>query len=97
MSSEKERARKEQEARLKRLNGFDHGYTAEKLLADLVVYFDGEVDFDREKIKEFMETPNVLENLVVLAKKNQTHPVVEFIRDMLRGSADGFSLGKIET
>jgi len=97
MPSDKESAREKQEAYLKRLSDFEHGYTIDKLLADLVIYFDGEVDFDREKVTLALSRSGALEELVTRAKKNKTHPVSELIRDMLRDSSDGFSLGKIET
>jgi hypothetical protein len=80
-----------------RLSDFSHGYTADKLLADLTLYFDSEVDFDREKIRLALARKGALEELVARATKNKTHPVSELIRDMLRDSSDGFSLGKIET
>jgi len=80
-----------------RLSDFSHGYTADKLLADLTLYFDGEVDFDREKITLALSREGALASLVKRAIENKTHPVSELIRDMLRDSSDGFSLGKIET
>ena len=97
MPFDKESARQKQEAHLKRLSDFSHGYTIDKLIADLVIYFDGEVDFDREKIALALSHSGALEELVTRATKNKTHPVSEVIRDMLRDSSDGFSLDKIET
>ena len=79
-----------------RLSDFREGYTIDKLFADLTLYFDGEVDFDREKIRLALSRSGALDELVTRATKNKTHPVSELIRDMLRDSSDGFSLGKIE-
>ena len=79
------------------LSDFLQGYTVDQFLADLTLYFNGEVDFDREKIRLALSRPGALEELVARATKNKTHPVSELIRDMLRDSSDGFTLGKIET
>ena len=78
------------------LNDFSSGYTVEKLIADLNAYFDNAVDFNQDKIRRALSSPDALQNLIDRALKNKTHPVNELICDMLRDSSNGFTLGKIE-
>ncbi len=74
------------------LGDFSHAYTVDKFLTDLSDYFHGEVDFEWDKIRADVSVPGRLDALVALALKNKTHPVSEFVREMLRDSSRDFNL-----
>jgi len=80
--------RDEQRKKLSTLGDYEHGYTVESFLKDLMVYFDNEVDFNLSKIKAIIERPGKVEWLIEKAKKSNTHPVSEFVQEMLRESAE---------
>jgi len=68
------------------LYDFHKEYTVDQLLADLAVYFDNEVDFDLDKIKVEASRPGVLKKVVESALANNTHPVSEFLKHMIKKS-----------
>lgn len=83
-----EHSRKDAHARRKKLHDYHQGYTIEMLLKDLEIYFDGEVDFNYEKIQEFLQLPGKFEQLIKRANDRNTHPVSEFIQDMVKDATD---------
>lgn len=82
-----ESCREERSALFSRLHDFRHGYDADKLIDDLAVYFDNEVDFNLDKIKSIITDGGKIQELVRRALKNNTHPVSELIQDIIRNSA----------
>ncbi|MCF7870299.1 MAG: hypothetical protein K9L69_02065 [Candidatus Omnitrophica bacterium] len=70
--------------KLKELNDFNAEYNIDKLLEDLDNYFEGEVDFDLDKIKKEVQEQGKLTEFIKEAIKKQTHPVVEFIQQTLK-------------
>jgi aconitase A len=76
--------RKERENRLIYLQDYKKNYTLDKLISDLTIYFEGEVDFDLDKIRKDIAKPGRLEKLVEKARKKNTHPVIEFIQELLK-------------
>lgn len=79
-----EKARNQRKAEIKRLSDFTSSYDADLFLSDLESYFEGEVDFNLDKIKEVVKKPENLEQLVFKARQQKTHPVIEFVREILR-------------
>lgn len=75
---------KEKSDKLKKLNDFKKEYNVDKLLEDLDIYFDQEVDFNFDKIKAEIQAQNKLKDLIAKACQKQTHPVVEFIQETLK-------------
>ena len=67
-----------------KLSDFKDNYTVEKFLVDLEVYFEGEIDFNLEKIQEAIEAPGKLGQLIKKAKEKNTHPVTEFIKELFK-------------
>ncbi|MFO8052839.1 MAG: hypothetical protein R6U54_02615 [Candidatus Omnitrophota bacterium] len=84
IEQEIKRSREKKADKLKKLNDFDAEYNIDKLLEDLDSYFEGEVDFNLDKIKEEVQEQGRLEELIDQATKKQTHPVVEFIQQILK-------------
>jgi hypothetical protein len=78
--------REEKRRKLLCLNDYQKDYSIEKFMNDLMCYFDGEVDFNLEKIKEIVGQPGKLEQLIQRATHKETHPVTEFVKDILRES-----------
>ncbi|MCF7872889.1 MAG: hypothetical protein K9L80_01610 [Candidatus Omnitrophica bacterium] len=78
------RSKKRKADKLKKLNDFNSEYNIDKLLEDLDIYFEGEVDFNLDKIKEDVQKRGKLTELVKQAINKQTHPVVEFIQQTLK-------------
>jgi hypothetical protein len=81
---DKERLTSETRKRWGKLHDFRADYDAAKFLSDLENYFEGEVDFDIEKINSCVGVPGCLEGLIEKAKANNTHPVSEFIKGMMK-------------
>lgn len=75
---------RQRQEKLTGLCDFQKGYTADKFIVDLVSYFGPAVDFDLDKIHESVKTKGYLNNLISAAKKNQTHPVTEFIQELFK-------------
>jgi hypothetical protein len=67
-----------------KLTDFRNGYTVDRLIADLLVYFDNEVDFNLDKIREIVSADGKLQELIDRAIKNNSHPVSEFIMEMVK-------------
>jgi hypothetical protein len=84
VEQEIKKLQKKKADRLKKLNDFNAEYNIDKLLEDLDSYFEGEVDFNLDKIKEEVQEQGKLTELIKLAIKKQTHPVVEFIQQILK-------------
>lgn len=84
IEAEIRRSKKRKADKLKKLNDFNAEYNIDKLLEDLDSYFEGEVDFNLDKIKEEVQKEGKLTELTKQAIKKQTHPVVEFIQQILK-------------
>lgn len=76
--------RQEKKNRLSRLADFRGEYTVNLFMQDLVKYFEEEVDFDLEKIKEHIKKPDKLKEYIEKAKEKDTHPVAEFIQKLFK-------------
>jgi hypothetical protein len=63
---------------------FRQGYTVEKLIKDLNTYFEGEVDFNTDKINEILAPEGKLNELVLRAAQNKSHPVSELVMDIFK-------------
>ena len=70
-----------------RLCDFREGYTIEKLIKDLAIYFDGEVDFNIDKIKEMLAPEGKLNELVLRAVRNKSHPASELVMEIFKSSS----------
>ncbi len=70
--------------KLKQLGDYRNGYNSDEFIEDLVKYFDGEVDFNLAKIRQEIEIPQRLPHFIAQAKKNNTHPVVEFVKELFK-------------
>ena len=79
----KEKSQKERKERLKSLGGFDSDYTVRQFLIDFAVYFEDNPDIDLDRIKEEVEKPGKLKQLIDKAKQNNSHPVSEFVKELL--------------
>ncbi|MDD3297209.1 MAG: hypothetical protein PHU64_07645 [Candidatus Omnitrophica bacterium] len=77
-----EKQRRAQREKVDQLSDYLKGYSIEMFLEDIKVYFDNEVDFDMAKIRLAIETGEKLNKLIDKAKKNKTHPVVEFLKEL---------------
>jgi len=86
LNREIERCKSERKRRISKLYSFKEGYTVEKLLKDLDVYFEGEVDFDLEKIRDLAQKEGMLDNIIKAAIEKDTHPVCEFIEEIFKDS-----------
>ncbi len=73
--------------RLARLSPYASGYDIDKFMVDLVMYFDGEVDFNLEKMRQMAEEPGRLDRLIQTARHKNTHPVVEFVQNLFKNLA----------
>jgi len=73
--------------KLSQLSDYRKHYTADKFIADLDKYFDGEVDFNLEKIRCKIEEPGELGRLVMKAEGKNTHPVTEFTQEIFKEMA----------
>jgi hypothetical protein len=74
-----------------RLSNYRGDYTVEQFMSDFLIYFDDPSDFNLQKIREYVESQGKLPALIDKARKNNTHPVAEFVRDLFRelgGSGD---------
>jgi hypothetical protein len=79
--------RQKRKRKLSCLNDYRKDYSIKKFIKDLICYFDGEVDFNLEKIRQIIEQPGKLEQLIQKAIQKETHPVTEFVKDILKDSA----------
>ena len=79
---------KERKKAQKRLSGLGDyhrdNYTCDDLINDLNDYFDNEVDFNVEKIRAIIEQPGKLHQLMDRADENNTHPVSELVKEMIK-------------
>ncbi len=76
--------RQEKKSKLSQLSDFKKKYTPDVFLKDLVHYFDKEVDFNMDKIRQHIEKPGKLKEYIEKAKTKSTHPVIEFIHDLFK-------------
>ncbi len=76
--------RKERENNLSRLRDYTKNYNVDLFMEDLVVYFEDEVDFNLSQIRNIIESPGRLENLIHKAKQRNTHPVTEFVQELFK-------------
>ncbi|MFH1519526.1 MAG: hypothetical protein ABIE75_03035 [Candidatus Omnitrophota bacterium] len=68
--------------KFKQLGDYRNSYNSDESIEDLVKYFDGQVDFNLAKIGQKIEAPQRLPRFIAQAKKNNTHPVVEFVKEL---------------
>lgn len=66
--------------RFARMHKFETNYTIDLFLEDLDLYFEHEVDFNFEKIRQVIQAPGMLEKLVKQAIEEKTHPVSVFLQ-----------------
>jgi len=78
--------REERKQKFGQLHDFKSEYTVDQLIADLTVYFDNEVDFDLKKLRAQASRPGILKSIVEAAVKNNTHPVSEFLKYLVKSS-----------
>jgi len=86
-NEETQSRRRAKNLKLHQLGDYKTGYTGDDFLVDLVKYFDQEVDFDLDKIREEIEQPQKLASLIARAKEKNTHPVVEFVGELFKDLA----------
>ncbi|MBN3039901.1 MAG: hypothetical protein JW867_02115 [Candidatus Omnitrophica bacterium] len=79
-----ESQRRKKKERLSSLRDYRTNYSIEYFIEDFVKYFDGEVDFNLDKILQRMERPGILEDLIKKAEEKNTHPVTEFVQDLFK-------------
>jgi len=77
-----EELRRNRAEKITRLTAYQKNYTVDIFMKDLNVYFDNEVDFNLDKIHREIEKPGRLNNLIAKARKKNTHPVVEFLKEL---------------
>ncbi len=70
------------------LNTFLKGYDIDKFMQDLKDFYDNEVDFNFDKISDMLNKPGKLDTLINRAKKNNSHPVIEFVQDIFKELPD---------
>ena len=70
--------------KLKHFGDYKKGYNGGRFLEDLVKYFEGEVDFNLDKISKELEKPGKLSCLIDKAKEKNTHPVTEFVEELFK-------------
>lgn len=75
-------SRKKRAEKISQLTDYRKQYDVNSFIKDLVVYFDGEVDFNLDKIRQEIEESQHLGNLIKKANQNNTHPVTEFIQEL---------------
>ncbi len=66
------------------LHNFDRDYSLDKFIVDLKDYFEGEVDFNLDKIKKEISKPGELKRFIAQACQKETHPVVEFLQEIFK-------------
>jgi len=81
--------RLKKEEQLRRLHQNTDDYTIDTFLNDLVVFFDNEVDFNISEIRKDLSEPGAFEKIKIKAQSNRTHPVEEFIKDLVRNATSG--------
>lgn len=77
-------SRQERNKQISKLGSFNADYNLSNFLADLETYFEGEVDFNLDRIKAEVGQKGKLSCLVSKARQNNTHPVVEFIQEIFK-------------
>jgi len=70
---------------LSHLSGYKKGYNGKRFISDLVKYFDDEIDFNLDKVRDEIEQPGKLDQLIQKADQHNTHPVVEFVQNIFKG------------
>jgi len=70
------------------LKDYQNSYDIDDFMNDFCKYFEEEEGLDLRRIKEFVETPEKLPQLIKRAKKNSTHPVTEFIQELFKTLAE---------
>ena len=77
-----ENLRRNQTGKITKLNNYHKNYTVDIFINDLSNYFDNEVDFNLAKIRQEIEKPRRLNDLIKKASSKNTHPVVEFLKEL---------------
>ncbi|MBD3245481.1 MAG: hypothetical protein GF333_00535 [Candidatus Omnitrophica bacterium] len=78
-----EEERQDRQRRYRQLHDYTQEYTLDQFIEDLQGYFDGQVDFNLEKIRAVVGKPGKLSQLIQRAREHRTHPVSEFVQDMV--------------
>ncbi|MDD5069432.1 MAG: hypothetical protein PHV17_01790 [Candidatus Omnitrophica bacterium] len=81
--------RLQKEERLRRLHQNIDDYVIDTFLKDLAIFFDNEVDFNISEIRKQLSEPGAFKRIKKKAKSNKTHPVEEFIKELVRNAASG--------
>ncbi|MBU1112542.1 MAG: hypothetical protein KKH93_01530 [Candidatus Omnitrophica bacterium] len=76
--------RRNQAKKISNLSDYYKNYNLDVFMEDLLVYFDGQVDFNLAKIRQELLKPQRLENLIKKASQKNTHPVVEFLQELFQ-------------
>lgn len=76
--------RQEKEEKIKHLGDYKEGYDSNQFIEDLIKYFEGEVDFNLDKVRKTIEKPLKLPCLIAKAKEKGTHPVTEFLEEIFK-------------
>jgi len=79
--------RKAKKNKISSLKDYQSNYSIDDFMIDFCRYFEEE-DFDLKKIREFIEPPGKLTQIINKAKKNSTHPVTEFIKELFKTLAE---------
>jgi len=83
-AQEIEKNRKMRQDKLSTLQDYNQDYDIDELMVDLVMYFEGEVDFNMERIRQIAQQPGKLSQLIQKAKQDNTHPAVEFVHELFK-------------
>jgi len=76
--------RRVKQGKIARLSAFRQGYSVKLFMADFGIYFDNEIDFNMDKIRQRIQKKGVLEELIRKAIQHNTHPVTEFVQELFR-------------
>ena len=79
-----DKCRKAKKDKISQLGDYKHDYNVDKFILDLKSYFNNEVDFNLKKIRQEIEAPGKLEQLIQKAKSKDTHPVTEFVQELFK-------------
>ncbi|MBD3264542.1 MAG: hypothetical protein GF375_05535 [Candidatus Omnitrophica bacterium] len=68
------------------LNDYKESYTPEDFIEDLQVYFENEIDFNLETVRQIISKEGELDKLKNRAEANSSHPVTEFLLEIFKDS-----------
>ncbi len=79
-----EKKREKRTDKLSALQDYKNNYDIDMLMVDLLMYFEGEIDFNLERMRQVAQQPGKLLQLIQKAKQNDTHPAVELVGDIFK-------------